>query len=60
MKQHLHTFNNYATPASECLSEIDDLDKIEYDLDMENRSEFSNEDDKNMMLNFMQLRPMND
>jgi len=59
MKQQLHTLNYYNSAVSECLSDKDDLDKIEYELNDDVHSEFSNDDDKEMMIDFLRLRPVN-
>lgn len=59
MKQQLHTLNYYNSAVSECLSDKDDMDKIEYELNDDMHSEFSNDEDKQMFIDFLRLRPVN-
>lgn len=59
MKQQLHSINNFNPAVSECLSEKDDLDKLDYEIDYDIRSEFSNDEDREMMADFLHLRPVN-
>lgn len=43
MKQHLHWINNYNPAVSECLSEKQEFDKLEYDNEFDKLSQFSDE-----------------
>lgn len=61
MKDYLlHNNRAYFDSASECLSDKDDEDKIEFDMDFDRVSNFSTEQERQAMLDFLRLRSPND
>ena len=51
----------YKNPASECGSDVDkEMDFDQEDHDLGGASDFSNEDDRQMMLDFVRLKPTNE
>lgn len=57
--QITNTANYFGNRASECYSQIDDTDKIEYDIDCDKLSQRSDQNETQMMLDFLALRPTN-